>query len=134
MRVHPLDRADYLSVTTFRRDGTPVPTPVWFSGTAGRYVLVTAADSAKVKRLALNPRVEVATCDRKGELVPGAAVLAGTARVIEGAAAAAAEREVRRKYRLHWAALEAGAGLWRRLRGTDAPPTVVVEITLTEAI
>src|ERR1700682_4896559 len=33
-----LDRAKYISLTTFKRDGAAVSTPVWITGTAGRYV------------------------------------------------------------------------------------------------
>jgi PPOX class probable F420-dependent enzyme len=35
----------YLSLTTYRRDGTPVSTPLWFVEDDGRLVVITAADS-----------------------------------------------------------------------------------------
>ena len=41
----------YLSLTTYRRDGTPVSTPVWFVEEDGRLFVTTAADSYKAKRL-----------------------------------------------------------------------------------
>lgn len=134
MRIEPLDDAEYLLVTTYRRDGTAVPTPVWFAGTNGRYLVVTGADSGKVKRIRANSRVEVAVCTSRGRVVPGAAVLAATARVLDGASAEAGASLVRKKYRLKWKAFEAGSGLWRRVRGTETPDEAVLEITLTEAI
>lgn len=69
----------YLSFTTFRRDGTPVPTALWFAAAGGRLYAYTRADAAKVKRLRNNSRVEVAPCDVRGRLtgptVTGTAVI-----------------------------------------------------------
>lgn len=134
MRIHPLDDADYLLLTTTNRDGTSVPTPVWFQGTNGRYVVVTGAGSGKVKRIRNNPRVEVAVCDARGNVLPGAAILAATARVLEGAAAEGAADRVKKKYGIKWKAFMAGQGAWRRIRKTEPEEEAIVEVTLTEAI
>lgn len=134
MRIEPLDEAEYLLFTTFKRDGTAVPTAVWFQGTNGRYVFVTGADSGKVKRVRNNPRVEVAVCDRAGKIMPGAAVLAATARRLTGAEADEAAARVRKKYGMKWKAFQAGSGAWRKVRKTEAPDEAVLEVTLTEAI
>ncbi|MCB0997574.1 MAG: PPOX class F420-dependent oxidoreductase [Acidimicrobiales bacterium] len=134
MRVHPLDDADHLSVTTFERDGAPVSVPVQFAGSAGRYVAVLDADSDVARRLEHNPRTEIATCDRRGRLLPGAAVLAGTARVLTGDAAEAAAHDLRRKYRVASLARDAGASIRHKVRGGEPAPTVTIEVTLTEAI
>lgn len=58
----------YLSLTTYRRDGTPVSTPVWFVEENGRLFVTTAADSYKAKRLRRNPAAMVAPCAARGEL------------------------------------------------------------------
>jgi hypothetical protein len=50
----------YLSLTTYRWDGTPVSTPVWFVEEEGRLFVITAADSYKAKRLRRNPAAMVA--------------------------------------------------------------------------
>ncbi|MFN3220145.1 MAG: PPOX class F420-dependent oxidoreductase [Acidimicrobiales bacterium] len=134
MRIEPLDDAEYLLLTTTKRDGTPVPTPVWFQGANGRYVVVTGATSGKVKRIRNNPRVEVAVCDSRGNILPGAAILAATARVLEGADADAAADRVKKKYGIKWKAFMAGQGAWRKIRKTEPEPEAVVEVTLTEAI
>ena len=64
----------YLSLTTYRRDGTPVSTPVWFVEEDGRLFVTTAADSYKAKRLRRNPAAMVAPCTArgvpKGEAIP----------------------------------------------------------------
>ena len=50
----------YLSLTTYRRDGSPVATPVWFVEDEGRLFAITAADSYKAKRLRRSPAAMVA--------------------------------------------------------------------------
>jgi PPOX class probable F420-dependent enzyme len=56
----------YLSLTTYRRDGAPVSTPVWFVEEDGRLFVTTAADSYKAKRLRRNPAAMVAPCTARG--------------------------------------------------------------------
>ena len=58
----------YLSLTSFRRDGTEVATPVWFVPDNGRLLVVTDADSYKVKRIRRDPRVTIAPCSARGHL------------------------------------------------------------------
>jgi PPOX class probable F420-dependent enzyme len=57
----------YISLTTFKQDGTPVATPVWVVSDDGRRLLVwTGPETWKVKRLRRNPRVVVAASDLRG--------------------------------------------------------------------
>jgi PPOX class probable F420-dependent enzyme len=66
----------YLNLETYRKNGKPVRTPVWFalarggrSGTAGETIYVyTTADSGKVKRIRNNPAARIAPCDPFGWL------------------------------------------------------------------
>lgn len=59
----------YVSLTTFRRSGEPVPTPVWFIPQPNGTLLVyTGATSGKVKRLRREPRCTVAPCDVRGRV------------------------------------------------------------------
>jgi PPOX class probable F420-dependent enzyme len=62
----PLDRERYISLETFRRDGTGVKTPVWAAPLDGRLVVVTDGTSYKVKRLRANPKFRAAACDVRG--------------------------------------------------------------------
>ena len=65
----PLDdlgSGKYLLLTTLRRDGTPVGTPVWVVRDADALLVVTQADSGKVRRIRANPAVTVASCDARG--------------------------------------------------------------------
>jgi PPOX class probable F420-dependent enzyme len=58
----------YLSLTSFRRDGTGVATPVWFVEADGRLLVETDAGSYKVRRIRRDPRVMVAPCTATGRL------------------------------------------------------------------
>jgi len=53
-------------LTTYRRDGTPVSTPVNVAVDGGRVFFRTYEESGKFKRLRNNPRVEVAPSDPRG--------------------------------------------------------------------
>jgi len=61
-----LDREPYVSLVTYRRDGTPVQTPVWFAELDGKLYVFTDGTSYKVKRLRRDPRVRVAVCGVAG--------------------------------------------------------------------
>jgi PPOX class probable F420-dependent enzyme len=76
----------YMLLTTTRRDGTPVPTPVWLVDLGDRRVgFWTSSGSGKAKRLAHTPSVTVQACDARGRVKAGSAPVAATAAVVEGA-------------------------------------------------
>jgi uncharacterized protein len=58
----------YLSITSFKRDGTGVATPVWFVSDGARLFAFTDLHSAKIRRIHHNPRVLVASCWVNGKL------------------------------------------------------------------
>ena len=61
-------KGKYLSLTSFKRDGTGVSTPVWFVQENGRLFVRTDGDSYKVRRIAHNPSVTIAECSASGRL------------------------------------------------------------------
>jgi hypothetical protein len=63
-----LDREAYLSLETFRRNGTGVKTPVWFAARNDRLYIFTEASSWKVKRLRNDSRIRVAPCSVRGRV------------------------------------------------------------------
>jgi uncharacterized protein len=92
--------AKYIELTTFRKDGTPKPTPIWAAlDDDGRLVVWTEAESWKVKRLRNNPRVTVQACDARGKKTYGA-VVEGTAEILDAAGTERARRLIGRKYGL----------------------------------
>ena len=49
----------YISLTTFRKTGLAVPTPVWFGEMDGKLYVMTRSDMGKTKRIRNNPQVRV---------------------------------------------------------------------------
>ena len=89
----------YMLLTTFRRDGTPVSSPVWVvpldGGKVGFY---TSSGSGKAKRLAHTARVTVQPCDARGRLKAGTEPVEGTAQVVSGPELEAIRAKVVAKY------------------------------------
>ena len=65
----PFDRAPYISLASYRKDGSLVETPVWVAPLAGKLVVFTLKESYKVKRIQRNPAVRIAECDIRGKLL-----------------------------------------------------------------
>ena len=65
----PLDRDPYVSLLSWKRDGSGVETPVWAAPLDGKLVVFTLKDSFKVKRIRRNPKVRVAKCGVAGKLL-----------------------------------------------------------------
>jgi len=86
-----------LALTTFKRDGTAVTTPIWFNVMHGKLVVTTPATAWKVKRVANNPRVTFATCSQRGKVT--GPVFTGTARVLPRAELGPVIAAKRRRYR-----------------------------------
>ena len=68
MTLNDLGQSKYLSLTTFRKDGTPVATPVWLVRDGDALRVITQANSGKAKRLGNDSRVLLAPCDARGNL------------------------------------------------------------------
>ena len=79
-----LDGARYVALTTFKKDGTPIATPVWITGSNGIYAFTTGDNAWKSKRLNNNPEVTVQVSDFRGRVKPNTRVYTGTGRVDPG--------------------------------------------------
>jgi PPOX class probable F420-dependent enzyme len=89
----------FVSLTTFRKTGEAVSTPVWIARDGDALVVTTPERSGKVKRLRANPSIRIAACSVRGR--PKGAWLPGRARRVDDpATVAAAYRVLRRKYGL----------------------------------
>jgi uncharacterized protein len=93
----PLIAGKYLSITSYRRDGTGVATPVWFVTDDEQLLVMTAVGSGKVKRIRRNPFVTVAECSARGRLrgMP----IAARAELLPTAEVERVRRLMERKYR-----------------------------------
>ncbi|MEU0954460.1 PPOX class F420-dependent oxidoreductase [Streptomyces niveus] len=114
MNLDALRRSRYVSLTTYRKDGTGVDTPVWHAVDGGVLYIWTRSDSWKVKRLRDNSRVVVTACDVRGRIAPGAATAEGTARLLEGEDAAQVNKFLARKYTWQFWLVAKPAALVRR--------------------
>ena len=91
-------RSRYVSLTTYRKNGTPVATPVWHVPHGAELWIVTEANSGKVKRIRNNPRVRVAPCSVRGTVAPNAPSVTGTARLLDDDGTALARKRLARRY------------------------------------
>lgn len=87
-----------ISLTTFRKNGTPVSTPVWHVAEGDKLTTVSSADAGKIKRIRNNPRVEVTACDFRGRVSPGAQMVAGTATLLPASETENARRLMESRY------------------------------------
>jgi PPOX class probable F420-dependent enzyme len=120
----------YLSLTSFKRDGTGVATPVWFVSDDGHLLVETDADSYKVKRVRRDAHVRVAVCDARGR-VSGELVDAD-ARILPEDDRERVERLLAQKYRIARYTVYPLYRLVMRLRGRSSrthEPPVVLQIT-----
>ncbi len=118
-----LDEHRYANLTTFRRTGEGVETPVWFAVVEGAAYVFTGRDSGKVKRIRNDPRVDLAPSDARGR-VKGAS-LEATARILQPSEEAFADRALREKYTWQYQ----GFNLLLRLR-RNAGEHVFLELRL----
>ncbi len=91
-----------VSLTTYRRSGEAVASPVWVAGLDdGRLGFYTTKGTGKTKRLQHTSRVTLQPCSRSGKLKKGTAPTAGTATMIHsGPAYDEVVKRVKAKYGL----------------------------------
>ncbi len=126
----PLAESRFVSLTTFRRSGAAVSTPVWVGRDGGSLVVLTPAGSGKVKRLRHDPRVEIRPCGRFGKVPDGVVPVAGTAELPEHPADVERARStIRRTYPLESRLVLGIERLVERLRGRPRTERLVLLIT-----
>ena len=123
--AHPLAAESYVSLTTFRRSGQPVSSPVWIAPAVpddGDLVVITVDDTGKVKRLRHTPDLELRPCDRRGRVADDAPVFRGTGRIVrDPAEVLAVKRAIGAKYGLGYRVFTAAEAAWIRLRPRRHP-------------
>jgi len=120
--VQELLRSRGLLLTTFKRDGTPVATPVWPFAFDGRLMASTRDKAWKLKRMHNDPRVLVATCTQRGK--PTGPTYEARARILDPSEAGSAMRAKRRRWWIQ-------AIIERLERGTEQVP---FEIYIPESV
>ena len=93
-----LDTAKYVSFVTYKKDGTPVATPVWVVPFEGGYAFTTDPNASKVKRLRNDAGATLTVCNMRGAIAQGATVHIGAAVVLNEADTKRVDALVRKKY------------------------------------
>jgi uncharacterized protein len=86
----------YISLTTFRKNGVGVPTPVWFGQDHDKLYVMTRSDMGKAKRIRNNPKVKVAPCTIRGKVTGPESP--ATVRILQPEEHKAARETINRKY------------------------------------
>lgn len=110
--LEQLRRHRYVVLETYRADGTPVRTPMWFVIHNGQVYMRTLATAGKLKRIARNPAARLAPCDLHGR--PRGPWSPARARIVTGEEAPLATRMLRRRYGWRWVVLDTLSRLRRR--------------------
>ncbi|WP_327683646.1 PPOX class F420-dependent oxidoreductase [Kitasatospora sp. NBC_00458] len=111
-----LSSGSYLLVTTYKKDGTTVPTPVWVVRDGEALGVWTVTDSWKVKRIRNRADVLVGSCDVRGN--PTGEQYPATAEILGPERTAAYRTLLRQKYGLLGVVTVLGSRLRRGDRGT----------------
>ena len=85
-----------LSLETYRKDGQPMRTPVWFVEDNGVVYIHTVKNAGKIKRIRHTTRVRVAPCDMRGAVTGD--WIDGEARVLDEAGVRRVNELLDRKY------------------------------------
>ncbi|HWM19820.1 MAG TPA: PPOX class F420-dependent oxidoreductase [Ilumatobacteraceae bacterium] len=89
----------YVLLTTYRRDGTPVASPVWVVPlAAGRIGIETSSGSGKAKRLAHTSNVTVQPCGLRGAVKAGTEPVEATAALVSGSDLVDIRQKIHAKY------------------------------------
>lgn len=126
-----LDSARYISLTTFKRDGSAVSSPVWITGARGRYAFTTGDSAWKTKRLLRNSSVQVRVCTVRGRVKRGVVVHTGTGTVSNSSAdITAAERALSAKYGWQFKATKVMDAFKRRVGKGPIQKVVAVHLSI----
>lgn len=116
----------YINLTTFRKNGAAVATPVWFAQDGERLFVMTTAETGKIKRIRNNGAVLVGVSDARGRAK--GPTLSGMARVLPDTQAGRIEGLLNRKYGLIKRGFDLLMALLRLARRSAAHDRVYIEI------
>ena len=118
----------FVSVTTYKKNGDALATPMWVGRDGDHLFVWTPADSAKIKRVRNDPRVTLVPCGRFGKPNNDAEPVAGTAEVItEPATVRRLAEVIRHRYGLEYRVVT----LIERLAARGEKPRAILRIALS---
>lgn len=128
-----LEGHKYVRMTTYRRDGRAVNTPVWFAfpanaATGDRAYVVTGANTGKAKRIRAGSLVDLVPSDWRGRPVSGAGPIRAAARLLPDDESRLAEEALSKKYGMQYRAFE----FVERRVPRNPPERVLLELVVRE--
>lgn len=93
-----LDAAKYVSFVTYKKDGSPVATPVWVVPYDGGYAFTTDPTAYKVRRIKNDARATLTECNSRGKVVEGATTHIGSAVLLDEKQSEEVSRLIAQKY------------------------------------
>jgi uncharacterized protein len=93
-----IDSARYVSFVSYKKDGSPVATPVWIVPFEGGYAFTSAPEAYKIRRIRNDGRATLTICDMRGKVPHDAKVYLGSAVVLDEAQAKKVEELINKKY------------------------------------
>jgi PPOX class probable F420-dependent enzyme len=106
----------YVLITSYRRNGTPVATPVWVVRDGDTLGVWTPADSGKVKRIRARGEILIGPCDVRGN--PTGGPVPAVAEIGDEATVARYRRLIAAKYGVVGRLTLLGSRLRRGLKGS----------------
>jgi PPOX class probable F420-dependent enzyme len=114
--LDPLAAGKYVLITSYRKNGTPVATPVWVVRDQEALGVWTDKDSWKVRRIRNRADILVGPCDMRGN--PTGEQVPGRAEIVDPATTEQYRRLIARKYGLVGRLLLLGSRMRRGKEGT----------------
>ena len=93
-----LDDAQYVSFVSYKKNGSPVATPVWIVPFDGGYAFTSHVEAYKIRRIRNDARVTLSICDRRGKVPTDAKVYLGSAVILDSDEAKKVEHLINKKY------------------------------------
>jgi uncharacterized protein len=100
----------FIVLNTYRKNGSSVPTTVWFAYDQGKIYITTGKNAGKAKRIRNNGRVQMTPSDRTGNLL-GEPEVQGQAREITADERVYARTTLAQKY----------GAMFEQIAGQDSP-------------
>ncbi len=91
-------QGNHILLTTFRKTGVGVPTPVWYGHTGDHLYVFSLASAGKVKRIRNNQKVQIAACTGTGRVT--GSTMEARARILPRSEEIIARRALRRKHQI----------------------------------
>jgi PPOX class probable F420-dependent enzyme len=124
---HALGDKRFVSLTTFRKTGAAVSSPVWIGRDGDQLIVTTPQDSGKVKRLRNSSRCELRPCSRSGKVPDGVRPIAAVAEIFDDDATRERATEIIRvKYGLEYRIIMRIERLFNR---SGQKPRVILRLT-----